>query len=77
MPTAYVIGVAANYVSEMLLGFEVGSVTFLVGSQIRRFPAQLEVLSIPFLFLAWRMAPPGVLACAGHSWLSPSLGGCV
>ncbi len=59
VPAAYVSGVVANYVSEVLLGFEVGSLTLLVGFSNPRFPAQLEALSIPFLFLAWRLAPEG------------------
>lgn len=55
--TAYVTGVVANYISQLILGFPIGWQTLLVGFSNPRFPAHLEALSIPFLFLAWRLAP--------------------
>jgi putative inorganic carbon (hco3(-)) transporter len=57
VPTAYVASVGANYGSELLLGFQVGYQTLLVGFSNPRFPAQLEALSMPFCFLAWRLVP--------------------
>jgi O-antigen ligase len=44
---AYVAGVLANYASALLVGFPVGTETFLVGFSNPRFPAQLQVLTIP------------------------------
>jgi O-antigen ligase len=52
VPAAYVTGVLANYVSALLFGFPVGAETLLVGFANPRFPAQLQVLTIPLLPLA-------------------------
>jgi O-antigen ligase len=57
IPTAYVTGVVANYVSALLLDFPVGAETLLVGFANPRFPAQLQVLTIPLLPLAMQRAP--------------------
>ncbi len=57
VPTTYVTGVMANYVSALLLGFPVGAETLLVGFSNPRFPAQLQVLTIPLLPLAFARAP--------------------
>ena len=57
VPTAYVTGVLANYASALLLGFPVGAETLLVGFSNPRFPAQLQVLTVPLLPLAIRLAP--------------------
>ena len=54
---AYVTGVVANYISELIFGFAVGWQTLLVGFSNPRFPAHLEALTIPFMFLAWRLGP--------------------
>jgi len=56
IPTAYVTGVMANYVSALLLDFPVGAETLLVGFSNPRFPAQLQVLTIPLLPLALQRA---------------------
>ena len=55
--TTYATGVIANYISQWTFGFPIGSQTLLVGFSNPRFPAHLEALTIPFLFLAWRLAP--------------------
>jgi O-antigen ligase len=60
VPTAYVAGVAANYLSSLLLGFPIGAETLLVGFSNSRFPAQLQALTIPLLPLAFRRAPAGL-----------------
>jgi O-antigen ligase len=57
VPTAYVTGVVANYLSASMLGFPVGSETLLVGFSNPRFPAQLQTLTIPLLPLAFLLAP--------------------
>jgi hypothetical protein len=57
IPTAYVTGVVANYASALLLDFPVGAETLLVGFSNPRFPAQLQVLTIPLLPLAMQRAP--------------------
>ena len=57
VPAAYVTGVAANYASALLLDFPVGAETLLVGFSNPRFPAQLQVLTIPLLPLAMQRAP--------------------
>ena len=57
VPAAYVTGVMANYVSALLLDFPVGAETLLVGFSNPRFPAQLQVLTIPLLPLAMQRAP--------------------
>jgi hypothetical protein len=57
VPAAYVTGVVANYVSELLLDFPVSPETLLVGFSNPRFPAQLQVLTIPLLPLALQRAP--------------------
>jgi len=57
LPTAYCTGVMANYVSALLLEFPVGAETLLVGFSNPRFPAQLQVLTIPLLPLALQRAP--------------------
>jgi ribosomal protein L11 methylase PrmA len=57
VPAAYVTGVMANYVSALLLDFPVGAETLLVGFSNPRFPAQLQVLTIPLLPLALQRAP--------------------
>jgi len=57
IPTAYVSGVMANCVSALLLDFPVGAETLLVGFSNPRFPAQLQVLTIPLLPLAMQRAP--------------------
>lgn len=57
VPSAYVAGVLANYVSSLLLGFPVGAETLLVGFSNPRFPPQLQVLTIPLLPLAAQKAP--------------------
>jgi O-antigen ligase len=57
VPAAYVTGVMANYVSALLLVFPIGAETLLVGFSNPRFPAQLQVLTIPLLPLAMQRAP--------------------
>ena len=57
VPGAYVTGVMANYVSALLLNFPIGADTLLVGFSNPRFPAQLQVLTIPLLPLAMQRAP--------------------
>lgn len=55
--TAYGAAVLANYVSSWLVAIPVGDGTFLAGFSNPRFPAQLEALTLPFLYVAFREAP--------------------
>ena len=72
VPSAYVVGVAANYLSASMLGFPVGSETLLVGFSNPRFPAQLQTLTIPLLPLAFILAPSrfwrGALSVVAVLW---------
>ena len=56
---AYQAGVVANYVSAVLLGFPVGDETFLVGFSNARFPAHLQLLTMPLFPLALAVIPRG------------------
>jgi O-antigen ligase len=57
--TSYVGGVFANYASALLTGFPIAFDTLLVGFSNSRFPAQLQVLTVPLLPLVFHLAPKG------------------